>query len=839
LIKENFMAKKSLFFGTAALALLVLLSVVGCSNPSSGESTTYVTQPGSAYPYPDDTVFVNSWDSFIGLLNDINVETNQVRNIAYDSTSGGGGFPADVIIPTGKTVYLTDDLSAGIASNITVREGARLVLVGPFTAGVAGDGLILARGTVEVFQSLTVTDDARDVADYSVENEVEVGRNTVIGRNVTVLPGAVLTLAVDDLIPPTESQPNKFTPAQAWAAAGQGHLVIGTGGSEPGVPEDNYADELTAYNYKVSDLLVGVNPSATRTYTVTSGNYAAEELPDIPLGAFILTRAVPTTSVNETFRVNGSLTTNGTLNSISKIVVGPGGSLTLTEPANEVLTGLAELTLRPGAELDIASNDVSLASLTKLFLGDGSIINAPGDNVRFKADTPLALTIGKNVTYNVATSSAAQVNTVIAEDASLVGASTFIVYPGSTFTVNKGITFSIEDGSTFDISRIPVFGTNDPAITINGAIEVVGTGNFIAPVSVTPATITNLENLYSTIKLTKEDDITGRILLDHSSFFYFGNIAATPFVGDGVSGGTYVWGNAATTGSQIELNVDGMIIRDLNDIGTGANAALVTVSDEGAVVLKDKRLTLERGVTLAIAATEILTLVGDTDGGAELFGPGEVAAAHTRIKGGDYGWQAVGSNITIGATSGTVSALTAVDSDGAALTTGEGIFKAGGQGATITQAAVASNTLNIAAFTTISLGGTFGRKKGEIILEGHTTAANRGTISLAAATSTITTGNTAASTPVKQALAATAVTNLGATPPVIAIANVLGTGAATGAKVTTTAAVVPTNILPLGYLVVLEGNAAATPITGGITTATPTTNSHGRISAETPTIPTP
>jgi hypothetical protein len=813
------MYKKSLFFGAAALALLVLLTLAGCSNPSSG-STEYVTQAGSGYPYPVDTVFVADRASLDGLLNDYSAETNQVRHIAYGGNSAS--LTDGLIIPSGKTVYLTDT-HAAIAGNITVREGAKLVLVTPFTAG--NPGLLLVRGTVEVFRSLTVTAGALDVADYSVENVIKPGRNTVIGKNVTIMPGAVLTLSITDLIPPTESQPNKFTPAQAWAAAGQGHLVIGTS-STPGKHAGAYTDALIAYNYKVSDLLAGVSPSTNRTYTVTSGRFGPENLPrEIPAGAYILTRATPSKSESgkEPFIVNGSLTTNGTLNEISNIEVGPGGALTLTEPNGELLRGLTKLTLRPGAGLAVTSSDVSLESLTSLSLWDGSSIIVPGGNVRFKGDPVLDLTLGKNVTYQVAMSAAAKVNTVISKDASLVKSSQLVVYPGSTFTVAEGVTFRVDENSTLDVSRIPVPDTNAaPALTINGTVEI-GNGTFIAPKSNDPA-VTDLENLYKTVKLRDDEGKTGKILLNHDAKFNFGT---GKFVG---SGAIYEWTSPANTGPQIELNARGMIIRDINDM---SSAVKITITNDGAVILKDKSLTLERGVTLAFATGKALTLMGDTDtngGGAKLFGAGVVSSGSTEIKGGDYGWQAVGAdNIVIGFTSASASTLKALDKDGAAAAN-PAALTALGQGAAITQKADSGNNLTIAANTTIALGGIAGRKKGEIILTG---GANAGKISLAATTSTITTGNSPASTPAAASLAANSITTItGAASDVIGIINVRGDGT-TKPKVTTTTAIEDGGTtLAAGHLVILEGATGAS-VQGG-TSASP--SGDGKLSADTPTV---
>jgi hypothetical protein len=200
------MYKKSLFFGAAvALSLLVLFAFAGCSNPSSSGDTQYVSQNASEYIFPDDTVWVDNRAALEGLLNETGAPTNQVSNIAYD---GPAAALADLVIPMGKIVYLDDDYrSEDIGGNITVREGAKLVLVGNFIAGDPGnpgDNLLLTRGSgsIEVFRSLRVTNDTRDVADYTQENVIETGRNTVIGTHVTILPGATLFLDVTDIIPP-------------------------------------------------------------------------------------------------------------------------------------------------------------------------------------------------------------------------------------------------------------------------------------------------------------------------------------------------------------------------------------------------------------------------------------------------------------------------------------------------------------------------------------------------------------------------------------------------------------------------------------------------------------
>ncbi|MDR2210459.1 MAG: hypothetical protein LBO65_03195 [Spirochaetaceae bacterium] len=847
------MMKKSLFFGTAALVLLVLLTVASCSSPTSG-STEYVTQAGSDYPYPADTVFVADRAALDGLLNDYTAETNQVRNIAYRGDSASLG--TDLIIPAGKTVYLTEDHTS-IDGNITVREGAKLVLVGNFIAGAGThpitsdpNGFLLVRGTVEVFGSLTVTQDALDVADYSVENDINPGRNTVIGKNVTVLPGAVLILATDDLIPPTESQPNKFTPAQAWAAAGQGHLVIGNNGSLPGAPESAYADALLAYNYTVSELLNGVRPSLNRTYTVTSGRITPEELPaEIYQGAFILTRATPTRSVGNTLTVNGYLATNGTLNEITNITVGNGGLLVLTEPNGELLTGLKDLKLGPGAGLAVhddltfgttpTNDDVSLNSLETLFLGDGSTIFVQGGNVTFKEDKDLALTMGKNITYQVAMSASAKVNTVIAKDASLVNGSDLIVYPGSTFTLNEGVTFGVDGTSTFDISRQPIPPPADTVpITINGTIEIAEGGDFIGPDFATVQA--NPENLFKTIGLGS----TGKMVLNYGANFSFAPGSSTAkYVGDNGDGAPYEW-DTADKGAQIEINSQGLIIRDITDIDP-ADPVIVSVNGQGAGILKNHSLTLARGVVLQVTTGEGLFLFGDTaanGGGAKLLGPGQLVvgtgtlADQTIIVGGDYGWQAIGHDVAIFAKNGssppspTLAAFTLPSAT--PPPTLETTFKALGLGATIT---VGTDNLIIGNDVTIDLNGSNARKAGEIILP------KTKTITLGDDGSKIITGAGPAGHPSAAGLASNNTSSVSTALDTIGILGLTGNNSGGGTptyyvKAFTTAApvVTPTASLLAGQLVSLAGNASPAAVI---------TNNHATdpvsISSETPTVALP
>jgi hypothetical protein len=469
-----------------------------------------LTQPSSDYPFPEETVTAATRAQLEGLLNDPLATTNDgVKHIRYT----GAPITTDLEIPPGKVVYWDSGTAVSLAANIIVWDGgARLVLVDAFTMST---GKLLVRGTVEVFRSLSVGAEARNVADFTDEDGQIDGRNTVIGTpHVIILPGADLILDDSDIIPPTESLLNKFTPAQAWAAANQGNLTIN--------------GRLTTYPYSVKELLTGVNPSWMRTYRVSSIGKPGEILPNIPAGAIIDTWAQPEECDNDKLTVYGSLTTLGTLNKIPEIEVGSSGTLILADTDTRYLvTGLKNLKLNPGANFEVFPNPyVTFESLEELFLGDGSVISVLGGNVTFKQaqDTLLGLTIGKKVAYQVEMSPLAKIKTTIDKDGGLADNSTLILYEGSSFTVDNDVIFTIEGGSTFDISNLPIPATATTStvpLEINGTLNIASDGKLIGPgydkIAVNP------ENLYNAFKLGDK----GKITLDYGATFYLGDTAAT------------------------------------------------------------------------------------------------------------------------------------------------------------------------------------------------------------------------------------------------------------------------------------------------------------------------
>jgi hypothetical protein len=596
-------------------------------------------------------------------------------------------------------------------------------------------------------------------------------------------------------------------------------LVIGTGGSTPGVPDAGFADELIAYYYTVKELLTGVYPNASRTYTVTSGRFTAEELPaTIPQGAFILTRATPRTSEGNTLTVNGWLTTEGTLNDITQITLGNGGFLDLAEPTGNFLTGLTNLKVGPGAIFTVsASNGVLLESLDTLFLGDGSAIDISqaGTTVTFNDDTPIDLTVGKNVFYSIGMSPSAVVDTVISRDGSLVGASTLIVYPGSSFTVADGATFTVDGTSTFDISRQPIPPTGDTSpIVINGTLEVTETATFIGPdfatVQADPAA------LYETINLGPN----GKVVLNDGATFTLGNSALAPNL-VGAANAPYTW--TGNDGAQIEINSGGIIIRDTDSTLDAA----ITVAGPGAGILKGQSLTLERGVTLDIDTGFALYLFGGTDvDGAKLLGPGTLEVGTIEFTGNDYGWQAIGDNIAIAddgiggqylaaypavtpATSPIAATLKAADNRGGAIIS-----------------IPASVTLEIRGGVTVDLNGSMARKNGEIRL------ASGAIISLVNSTSVILTGAGPASHTAGVPLStASAVTTALDSVNVVGLTGANASGVSETLASTTAVADVPHTSLPRGKLVSLTGGDDTIPLPGTVT-ATAVVNINSELDTE-------
>jgi hypothetical protein len=794
------MLKKSLFFGAAALALLVLLAFAGCSNPASDDGGG-APQAGGFTAIPDGAVYTDSLVELLGLLNDFSAGTNQVRDIVFTEDVGDttDGFTSDVTIPAGKILYLTNAENANaaftaLAANIIVEEGGRLVLLADFTTAGAGKRL-LVKGQVDVYSTLTTV--ALDVADYFIQTSGTIdAKGTVLGTgHVVIHTDAVLSITNDDIAP--EPSPDRFTPAQAWAAAGQGSLVI--------------RGALDA-RYTVQDVLAGVSPwvspsgTGSRLYVVSTNGGGI--LPSIiPAGAFITANGVIVDADNNTLTVNGSLTAGNAASTFEKIVtLTVNGSLTAnsatfenvttltvsgldsdnlasrasTTPAttwNRSYLGADSATLEKAALITIGdygefasestaivlpegakirlgrsaifnsagTNTNSFDNLTSLFIGPASsvaiaspavtfqsletltlqdsakLVANAGTAVSFLVDTATpprktAIGLGKNVLYQVGVSPTAKVDVAISNDSSLLAGSGIVVNPESTFTVSPGVTLTVPNTATVDFSAVTTgatAGPTDPAlapIQISGTIQVGAGGTIIGPA---PGALTNATDIAKFVNFVGD----GKVLLNWGASFTTGGMK---LVGPHTTSGTltdhpsYKWSSGGTTdGAQIEINGEGITIRD-GPIGTTPADHVANITTGlNAFILKEETLTLETGVTLTIGDNNFpLAFAGDagTSGGAQLKGTGTVSVAGIKISGGSRGWRVFGGDTIAIVYDGTTAAT--IKNRG----TGATEFTAGGAGAAIT--VPASTTLNIGANTTLELAGTSTTAGGVIVLTG-------------------------------------------------------------------------------------------------------------------------
>jgi hypothetical protein len=805
------MTKRSLFFG--GLALLALLVFAGCSNPSSSDPES---SPVAGNPLiPRDAVLAGDFDQLVGLLNEIAADTNGVVNIAY-----AGTFDGKLTIRSGKTVYLVaSEANSGVygltTDNVIVEEGARLVVLENVTLSTDNSastaGRLLVKGKVDVYGTLAVGLNALDVADYFVAADTTIeARGTVIGTNrIAIGAGGALSLKDDDIA--NQTTPDRFTPTQAWAAAGQGHLTID--GELPSV-------------YTVTYMLEGINPSATRWYTFETAGGEVPKL--IPVGAHVTTNAAiaDTTDPEHTLTVNGWLiANNASLGAVTQITVsgaldtdnaanrsinpgypdfydwsegyleangatlksaasinvldrgeffssstaielpetgtkinlGRSATFTASGAATNSFENLTDLYIGPGAGVKIDSPALTFGDLRTLTLQDGARLDAIGGAVTFLVEDPAPatpnktqITLGLNSFYKVGVSPTAKVAVAIENNSKLIDGSTLTVNEGSTLSLAAGKTLTVGDGAEVDLSglittaqaTVPTSPEAAP-VQINGEIKLEEGGTLKGP-DVTKLGATADARLNAAKFFTFGED--GKILLSYGASYLMGEI---PVVGESTSGYTWVAAASAGVDAQIEINGQGVIIRDVKK-GTGA--AKVAIAGPGAYILKGQTLTLEHSsVKLVSSSAEGLILFGGdtTTDGATLKGPGKLIISKdgtedtTTIVGGAYGWQAVGAE-TIKfyySSKSIIAGLTALT--GAAVSA-ETTLKAMGPGAAIAQAGEASNDLNVGVFTTIALGGTNLVEHGAIILKNTgSDASNNGSMSLTAATSKITTGNTA------------------------------------------------------------------------------------------------
>ncbi|MFP3090970.1 hypothetical protein LQZ21_11665 [Treponema sp. TIM-1] len=171
-----------------------------------------------------------------------------------------------------------------------------------------------------------------------------------------------------------------------------------------------------------------------------------------------------------------------------------------------------------------------------------------------------------------------------------------------------------------------------------------------------------------------------------------------------------------------------VIVTALGDVNSVTIDDFTVPEDQGLIIPALKTLVIGAGKTLTydgqvtIAATGNLVLATGTASVGKILGTGSITAGVTTINGA---WEAVGAD------GGKVTILSAATGATIAATAPATGLKASAAGAKITQGALASNNLVIAADTTIDLAGTDAAAVGKLILTGSATPANVGSVQLA------------------------------------------------------------------------------------------------------------
>ncbi|MDR2209845.1 MAG: hypothetical protein LBO65_00035 [Spirochaetaceae bacterium] len=783
------MFKKSLLFGAAAraitLALLALLVFAGCSNPSSGE-TTYVERPVTGFQFPEGTVQAGSPAVLEGLLNDIDAEsdgvkTNQVTHIAYRGTA----LDRNLIIPAGKTVYVVSDLTGAndLDFQLVVDDGATLIVI-PEGSLAIGTGYLLVRGRVEAYGSLNVGIEARRIADYSVENgviQVE-GRNTVIGTShVVVHAGGTLHLAASDILTPDNPpMPNKFIPAQAWAAAGQGSLIIGTDVNGNGSSADT-GDDFLSSAFTIKYLVEGIVPSLGRTYTVHT--LGGGVLPARILAGTIITALGPITDSDDPehkLTIDGVLLApNATLGDIVTLIISS-RSLTEKNPESPAVasarTGMGDIDYAADYGFGaLGADKVTLAKVTKLTIGDNGFFQSDSDVIELapgavielgkgasfistsaipRFDSPKALYLGPaaSVTIDSPQLRFSSLETLVLKDSASIdahnGNATFTTEPEKKLKtiIGKNVFYNV----TVEPTAIVDVSFEDDASILPGSTLKVNQGSTLEVAEGATLTVSGNGSADGVLDLmtdlindsnlaTPPIQINGTIVLEDNAVLRLPDPTgfstpgdANTVVGYGENGKLVLkHGSEAYLGAIKFVGASGVYeiaattggVESSIEITTHKNTVrgTVTIAQSNYIQNWDTvDITANSKVTLNDGLS--LSLVGAATGGAKIVGAGKLVAGHTEISGGPSGWQVFGgTDLIVINPSSEVTTISAKKPDGTPADANNTTYlKAFGPGATITQKAGANNSLTLAVNTKIDLGtdiATPTKKAGEIILK--------------------------------------------------------------------------------------------------------------------------
>jgi hypothetical protein len=449
---------------------------------------------------PENTIVATTEAALRGLLE----ASSGVSDIHYK-----GGVPAaDLVIPSGKTVY-ADASSFTLTAHLAVEQGATLVIVDNLTTATAGN--LLVNGTVKVGPgAVLVATAATDVTSYTVETTgaLTAGTATVIGTSaVQVLKNGRLQLAATDVAAADKT----FTLATAWAAAGEGHLIIsgvttftvselvalatetrGIGAATsdttvalPAVIPVNTHIAVTGAVTDTADtehhkLTVNGELDLSSTSTATLAGVKEIEVGDggkfTSTNAALATTALTKITVGKgaTFSTTGNAS-GATYAEVTQIEVGAGSAVTLNAAAT--LAKLASLDVGASSTFSSAAATAAYAALTTLSVGDyatATLAGTSGTAVTFATAGLGTLTLGKNATVDAGASSAVvkggtDTAVSISKDATLSG-----------IKIKAGTTLTVATGATLTVGGL---------LTVDGTLSIAGTGNVLLTAATTSVVV--------------------------------------------------------------------------------------------------------------------------------------------------------------------------------------------------------------------------------------------------------------------------------------------------------------------------------------------------------------
>jgi hypothetical protein len=439
------MSKKLFFFGTLAL-LSASLFMLGCPTDSDADTKIVyqnVPVPGPAIPdiVPDNAVPTGSEPALHGML-----LSTDVSVIEYTGT-----LSKELFVPTGKTVYLRSASSLSATNRVIVESGAKVVFVNNVTITAATS--LLVNGEVQIGPDKMLdcsSVGALGVAGYEVEDDDDIVSDgaTAIGKRVKVLAvdgvNGTLKMKSDDIVPTTAA--NKFTLAEAWAAASPGNLDIAVG----------------TLDLTVTKMLESVSPSAARRFkAATSG---ATDFPNrIPEGAYITVSGSVATvgsGSDTTLTVDGTLNVSGGLANVTAITVGPHGDLTANDLTGANLTKIAV----NGGRFVQPSNP-STTEITDITITRGSEFTLEKDT--FDKLAKLKVEAGSEATLGTTTSTFALLKEV---DVGLGGTVALTGTSGAEFAELK--TLNVGVGASFEVTGAGATFAGLTALDLKTAAQV-------------------------------------------------------------------------------------------------------------------------------------------------------------------------------------------------------------------------------------------------------------------------------------------------------------------------------------------------------------------------------